>query len=66
MAYYVRLLTPSEKIIPASEISDQGRSIKLASGMDESWEKIEIFEPEGNLISILERLPVNPGSPGEV
>lgn len=65
MAYYVRILTPSEKIVPASEISGQGRSIRLASGMDAAWERIEIFEPEDNLISILERLPIYAGSTGE-
>jgi|WetSurMetagenome_2_1015567.scaffolds.fasta_scaffold47959_2 hypothetical protein len=65
MAYYVRLLTPSEKIVPASEISIQGKYIKLASGMDSSWDRIEIFEPEDNLISVLERITTYPGSPGE-
>jgi hypothetical protein len=65
MAYYVRLLTPSERIIPASEIIPQGKSIKLASGMDNAWEKIEIFEPEDNLISDLERHTVYSGSTGE-
>lgn len=65
MAYYVRLITPSEKIVPASEISNQGSSIKLTSGMDAAWERIEISEPEGNPISILERFPTSPGSAGE-
>jgi hypothetical protein len=65
MAYYVRLITPSEKIVPASEISNQGLSVNLTSGMDAVWERIEISEPEGNPLSILERLPIYPGSTGE-
>ena len=65
MSYYVRLLTPSEEIVPFDEIKKQGNYIRLASGTDTAWEHLEIFEPEDNLIATLDRLLVSPGSPGE-
>jgi hypothetical protein len=65
MGYYVRILALSEKIIPFGEIVKQGNSIKLVSGTDTSWIRIEIYEPEDNLISILDRDLVAPGSSGE-
>ncbi len=65
MAYYVRLLSPSEKVIPFSEIVKQGNSIKLVSGTDIAWLKMEIYEPAYALISVLERDLITPGSLGE-
>jgi hypothetical protein len=65
MAYYVRVLATSDKVIPFSEIVNQGKSIKLVSGTDVSWERIEIYAPKDNLICILERHLVFAGSPGE-
>lgn len=55
MAYYVRLLVKIDKVIPFSEIKNQGKWITLVSGTDALWDKIEIREPEDNLICILER-----------
>ncbi len=65
MGYYVRVLATSEKVIPFSEIVKQGNSIKLISGTDAAWIRIEIYEPEDNLISILDRELITPGSSGE-
>jgi hypothetical protein len=65
MGYYVRLLTASEEVVPFAEIEKQGKFIRLVSGTDNSWEGLEIFEPENNLIATLNRLVVSPGSPGE-
>src|ERR1035437_9990157 len=65
MAYHVRVLATSDKVIPASEIKNQGKSIKLVSGTDVLWQRIEIYAPEDNLICILERHLVFAGSPGE-
>ncbi len=65
MSYYVRLLTPSEKTVPFSEIANQGSFIRLASGKDEAWERIEVCQPADNLISIIERHVLSPGSPAE-
>jgi hypothetical protein len=61
MAYYVRLLVKLDKVIPFSEIKNQGKYITLVSGTDALWNKIEIREPENNLICILERQYLPPG-----
>lgn len=65
MSYYVRLLTPAEKTTPFSEILKLGNSYKLVSGTDTFWDKIEIYQPEGSLIAILERHPMSDGGPFE-
>ena len=65
MSYNVRLLTTSTKVIPFAKLMLDVESVRLVSGMDTSWERIEIFNSEGNLISILERISVSPGSPAE-
>jgi hypothetical protein len=65
MAYHVRVLVTSDKVIPFGEIEKQGKSIKLVSGADLAWERIEIYAPEDNLICILERHIVSSGSYGE-
>jgi hypothetical protein len=59
MAYYVRLLTPSEKTVPFNDILLEIGSVKLASGTDSNWGKIEIADSAGNLIAVLERKPVS-------
>jgi hypothetical protein len=61
MSYYVRLLVKLDKVIPFSEIKNQGKWIKLISGTDVLWDRIEIREPEDNLICLLERHYISPG-----
>ncbi|MDD5703199.1 MAG: hypothetical protein PHU23_14270 [Dehalococcoidales bacterium] len=58
MSYCVRLLTPSERIVPYREILEQVDSLKLAAGSVEAWEKLEIYGPDDKLLSILERYSV--------
>jgi hypothetical protein len=65
MDHYDRVFTTSEKVIPFSEIKIQGDAIKLVSGTDQLWDKIEIYEPEHNLICNLERNSVSGGSLAE-
>jgi hypothetical protein len=65
MDYHVRLLTPSDKVIPFSEVKNQGKSICLVSGADARWERIEIRNVEDQLVCIFERHSVSPGSTGE-
>jgi hypothetical protein len=65
MDYCVRLLITSDKVFPFSEIRNQGKWLKLVSGTDMLWERIEICEPEDNPICVLERHRVTPGSQGE-
>ena len=58
MAYYVRLLTPGEKIIPFNDILLEIETVKLVAGTEREWGKIEIADPEGHAIALLERKPV--------
>jgi hypothetical protein len=39
-----RLLTPSEKLIPFSSLQKVSSRLKLISGTDTSWKKIEILD----------------------
>jgi hypothetical protein len=65
MSYYVRLLTAAEKAVPFSVLEKQCNSLKLVSGSGTLWDKIEIYQPADNLISVLERLPLSAGGPSE-
>ncbi|HEX7475445.1 MAG TPA: hypothetical protein VF318_05710 [Dehalococcoidales bacterium] len=64
MAYYVRLLTPTEKPVPFNDISLEIGSVKLISGTDSNWEKIEISDPAGSPIAVLERKTVSSDAGG--
>jgi hypothetical protein len=65
MGYSVRLLTPSEVQVPFSTILVQVNSLKLVSGSEHAWDKIEISGPEGDVISLLERYTLAGGGPAE-
>ena len=65
MNYKVRLLTTSEKVIPFSVIKSLSDKLKLTSGTEQLWERIEIFGPGDTLLSTLERDLVEPESGGE-
>jgi hypothetical protein len=63
MGYYVRLLSPSEKVIYFSEIKLEVESIKLTAGNDHEWEDISISGPSDLPIAILSRISI--GSSGQ-
>jgi len=65
MNYKVRLLTTSEKIIPFSVMKSLSDKIKLTSGTDQLWERIEIIGTGDTLLSTLGRDLVEPESGGE-
>lgn len=65
MAYKVRLLSPSEKVIPFSEIKSVTDHISLVSGTDQLWERIEIYGSGDTVLSTLERELVIPRSGAE-
>ena len=65
MNYKVRLLTTSEKVIPFSVMKSLSDKLKLTSGTEQLWERIEIFGPGDTLLSTLERALVEPESGGE-
>ena len=66
MSNKTRLLTPSEKVIPFSTIKKVSDRIKLVSGTEDLWEKIEIYDAHDILLATLEYAAVNPESSGAV
>ena len=65
MSNKTRLLTPSEKVIPFSTMKKVSDRIKLVSGVDPLWEKIEIYDAHDILLATLEYDIVNAESNGE-
>jgi hypothetical protein len=63
MGYYVRLLSPSEKIVFFSEIKLEVATLRLTAGSDQQWQEIEISGPSELPIARLSRIPVS-SSPG--
>ncbi len=55
MAYYVRLLTPTEKTLTFTAIRHEIETIILTAGTDENWEKIDIRGPAREPIADLVR-----------
>jgi len=60
-----RLLTPAEKLIPFSSLQKVSSRLKLISGTDAYWDKIEIYDSRDIQISNLQYDAVYPGSAGE-
>jgi hypothetical protein len=65
MDYCVRLLTSSELSVPLQDIREQAETVKLVSGTETGWEALEISQPDGSLIAVLERYAISPGSQGQ-
>ena len=65
MGYYIRLLTPSEKIVPFHKIKKKLKSIKLVEGKDEKWNLIELYDSNDRLIAVAKRNPVSKGGLAE-
>jgi hypothetical protein len=65
MAYKVRLLTPSQKVMPLSVMKSFSDRIKLAAGTEQLWERIEILSANNTVVTTLDKDIVNPGSVGE-
>ena len=64
MGYYVRLLSPSDKVILFSEIKEEVDSIALTAGADQEWEEINISGPSEIPIAILSRIAVGSSGTG--
>lgn len=66
MGYYLRVLTPSEKIIPASEIAAAvgSASLTLEAGIDRDWDQLLLAHRDGREIALIERNVVAEGSLG--
>lgn len=67
MPYYIRVLSPSEEIIAASELarSVKDSSLTVAAGTDAQWEELLLAHPNGHEIAVVERNVVSPGSMAE-
>jgi hypothetical protein len=67
MPYYIRVLSPSEKVIPASELSRglENCALRVEAGTNDAWEHILLAEPDGREIAAIERNVVCAGSLGE-
>jgi hypothetical protein len=65
MSYKTRLLTASQKVIPFSTLKKVSDRIKLVSGTEALWEKIEIYDAHDILLATLEYDIVSPGTTGE-
>jgi hypothetical protein len=65
MGYCVRFLTSSENCVPFQDIREQVDSLKLVTGEEAAWVKIEISQPDGSLIAVLERYPLSSGNLAE-
>ena len=65
MSYKVRLLTPSQKVIPFTILKSLSAHIKLAAGTEQLWERVEILNTGDTVIATLDKDIVNPDSVGE-
>lgn len=68
MAYYIRVLTPSEKIVSASDLSSSltyGESLTVEDGNNDSWMQLFLASSSGKEIAVVERNVVGPGTPGQ-
>ena len=64
MPYYLRVLTPSEAIVPAATLAGQVVPARLSVtvGSDEAWDELMIAHADGREIALVERNVVAPGS----
>ena len=65
MSYKVRLLTPSQKVIPFNVMKSLSDRIKLAAGREQLWERIEIRSAGDTIITTIDHDIVSPESIGE-
>jgi hypothetical protein len=65
MSYKVRLLTPSQKVIPFNVIKSLSDRIKLAAGTEQLWDRTEILSTNNTVVTTLDKDIVNPDSVGE-
>lgn len=71
MAYYIRVLTPSEEVIPLARLEAAlahekvAASLTIEDGSAEAWNQLLLSHKDGGEeIAVIERNPVTPGSLG--
>jgi hypothetical protein len=65
MSYKVRLLTPSQKVIPFGVMKSLSDRIKLAAGTEQLWDRVEILSAGDTVVTTIDRDIVGPESVGE-
>lgn len=57
MGYYVRVLSPTQSIIPASDLSTvlQSGTLTVEAGTAEEWEQLLLVHRDGREIAVIER-----------
>jgi hypothetical protein len=64
MSYKVRLLTPSQKVIPFSVMKSLLDRIKLATGTEQLWERVQIHSAGNTVLATIDCDIVSPDSVG--
>jgi hypothetical protein len=64
--YYIRVLTPSEQVVPAGALAAELKSANLCveAGSDAQWEELLLSHRDGRAIALIERNPVRDDSLG--
>ena len=61
MAYYIRLLTPSDEVLPLDELQDAvdpDVTLSLEGGDSDSWDQLLLSLEDGTDVTVIERNPV--------
>jgi hypothetical protein len=66
MGYCVRFLTVSENTLPFQDIREQVDTVKLVTGEEPAWEKIEISQPDGTVLAVVERNRLSTDSTSDI
>lgn len=64
MPYYIRLLSPSDRLIAASALAGAvpTATLSVEAGSDDQWEAVLLAHPGGREVALVARNPVSEGS----
>ncbi|WP_093221847.1 MULTISPECIES: hypothetical protein [unclassified Variovorax] len=64
MPYYIRVLSTTERTLPASDVARSLKSSTLTveAGTDDQWDELLLVHKTGREIAVIERNPVSDGS----
>jgi hypothetical protein len=64
MPYYIRVLSTSERVVPASKIAATlaGATLTVEGGTDDQWDELLLAQTSGEEIAVIERNVVTEGS----
>ena len=66
MPYYIRVLSPSDRLVAASAVAAAvpTATVSVETGTDDDWHELLLMHPGGSDIALVERNPVTEGSLG--